>query len=152
MMTKSITYRSVNFKYIIVLPAILLFLVISGALQIANAQNTNIKNMKLNTGKAVEKAINKGTENVPSVDMGKLSKLLVYPESAKKAGKEGKVVLNVKVSKTGKPLDIAVASSTDKVFEKPSIDAMKKMVFTPWKKNNIATPYGVTIPIQFKLK
>ncbi|MEI6091348.1 MAG: M56 family metallopeptidase [bacterium] len=150
MMTTSNSRKSAYYKYIVTLPAVLLFFCISGVVQFTDAKASGYSDAMIETNQ--DKKIVKVSETGPTLDIAKLAKAIVYPEKAKKAGKSGQVTLNVKVSKGGKPLSISVVKSSDKIFEKPAITAMGKMTFTPGRKDNKICESNVTIPINFKLK
>jgi len=150
MMTTSNSRKSAYYKYIVTLPAVLLFFFISGMVQLTDAKASGYSDALIESKQ--DKKIVKVSETGPSLDMAKLAKAIVYPEKAKKEGKSGQVILNVKVSKSGKPLSISVVKSSDKIFEKPAINAMQKMLFTPGSKDNKVCESNITVPIKFKLK
>lgn len=150
MMITSNSRKSSYYKYIVTLPAILLFFFISGVVQLTDAKAAGYSDAIIQTNQ--DKKIVKVSETGPELDMTKLAKAIIYPKKAKKEGKSGQVTLNVKVSKTGKPLSIKVVKSSDKIFEKPAITAMEKMTFTPGRKDNKICESNVTIPISFKLR
>lgn len=90
-------------------------------------------------------------EKEPVFDYEGLKAKVKYPEIARKNGIEGQVILQVYVSKTGKPTQIRVAQSDSKFFEEPAKDAVMQTAFTPAVQNG--TPIGtwVTIPVKFQL-
>ncbi len=90
-------------------------------------------------------------EEEPVFDYDALKAKVKYPDIAKKNGIEGQVVLQVYVSKTGKPTQIRVASSDSKFFDEPAKDAVMQTAFKPAIQNG--TPIGtwVTIPVKFQL-
>jgi len=55
----------------------------------------------------------------------------MYPEKARRARVEGEVQVCFNVSRTGKTSRVAVRSSTNRVFEKPSRDAVKASTYRP---------------------
>jgi protein TonB len=55
----------------------------------------------------------------------------VYPELARKAGLEGRVILKVWIDKRGKVKEVVILKSTVEVFNQPAIDAAKQWEFTP---------------------
>ncbi len=55
----------------------------------------------------------------------------VYPEKARRARLEGEVQVCFNISRTGKTSRVAVRSSTNRVFEKPSRDAIKASTYRP---------------------
>jgi protein TonB len=91
-------------------------------------------------------------EKDPGVDMSDLKKKIVYPEMAKKAGIEGKVLIRVYVDKTGKPKKTLIQQSDSQMLNQAAIDAVMKTVCTPAIQNGQPIGCWVTIPIQFSLK
>jgi len=55
----------------------------------------------------------------------------VYPEKARRARLEGEVQVCFNVSRTGKTSWVAVRSSTNRIFEKPSRDAVNASTYRP---------------------
>ncbi|MGA2296675.1 MAG: energy transducer TonB [FCB group bacterium] len=93
-----------------------------------------------------------GVDQLPSLDAKELAKAVRYPEWAKETGLEGQVILNVLISSEGKLKRIEVINSTDKVFEKPAISAVKKIKFEPGKAKGNPVDAWLAIPIDFKLE
>lgn len=54
-----------------------------------------------------------------------------YPPEHAKAGKEGRVVLQVLIGEEGTVLDATVIKSADPLFDKSALDAVKKWTFQP---------------------
>ena len=55
----------------------------------------------------------------------------VYPEKARRARVEGEVQVCFNVSRQGKTSRVAVRSSTNRIFEKPSRDAVNASTYRP---------------------
>ena len=55
----------------------------------------------------------------------------LYPEKARRARVEGEVQVCFNVSRTGKTSWVAVRSSTNRIFEKPSRDAVNASTYRP---------------------
>lgn len=55
----------------------------------------------------------------------------VFPEKARRARVEGEVQVCFNVSRKGKTSRVAVRSSTNRIFEKPSRDAIKASTYHP---------------------
>lgn len=55
----------------------------------------------------------------------------VYPEDAKSAGKEGKVVLSIVVDENGNVRDPEVLKASDPVFVQPAKDSVLQWKFEP---------------------
>ena len=74
-----------------------------------------------------------------------------YPESAKKAGKEGEVLLQATIDEKGNPKDIIALTNLGFGLEDAAIAALKKTTFRPAMKGNTAISKQVQIPYDFKL-
>jgi len=76
-----------------------------------------------------------------------------YPRMSKRAGEQGRVVLNVLVSSNGKPETVVLekTSGFDRL-DGAAIDAVKKWRFNPAKKGNQAISATVLVPIKFDLE
>ena len=74
-----------------------------------------------------------------------------YPESAKKAGKEGEVLLQATIDEKGNPKDIIALTNLGFGLEDAAIAALKKSTFRPAMKGNTAISKQVQIPYDFKL-
>ena len=76
-----------------------------------------------------------------------------YPDSAKKAEKEGTVILEATIDENGIPKDIVALTDLGFGFEEAAIEALKKTTFRPATKGGKAiTLEKVQIPYEFKLK
>ena len=76
-----------------------------------------------------------------------------YPESAKKAGKEGTVLLQATIDEKGIPKDIVALTNLGFGFEAAAIEALKKATFRPaTKAGKPITLKEVQIPYEFKLE
>ncbi|GEM_PF-5948278 len=75
-----------------------------------------------------------------------------YPEEALKNHMEGSVVLRLTVGTDGHVHDIKVIKSTDKIFEKPAIDAAKNLLFKPGQKDGKNVTVSIVMPIMFKIR
>ena len=76
-----------------------------------------------------------------------------YPSEAKRAGKEGRVVLEATINVNGKAKDIVIKE--DKVgfgCAEAAIEAVKASRFTPAKRSVESVPFRIAIPYQFKLE
>ena len=76
-----------------------------------------------------------------------------YPSEAKRAGKEGRVVLEATIDVNGKAKDIVIKE--DKVefgCAEAAIEAVKASRFTPAKRSVESVPFRIAIPYQFKLE
>ena len=82
-----------------------------------------------------------------------LAKHLVYPEIARKAGVEGKVIVNVKLSKEGKVLGTEVIKSLGKNgCDEAAIDAIKAVTWKPAYQRDRPVNVIVAVTVIFRLK
>lgn len=91
-------------------------------------------------------------EKEPVVDLVELQKKIVYPEMARKAGIEGRVIVRVLVDKTGKPVKSVVQYSDSQMLDQAAKNAVMKSIFTPAIQNGQPISCWVSIPITFKLR
>jgi TonB family protein len=75
-----------------------------------------------------------------------------YPKNAKRAQKEGKVILKATVGTDGIPKNIVAVTNLGFGFEKAAIDALKKFRFIPAKKKGKTIESTIQIPFEFKLE
>ena len=76
-----------------------------------------------------------------------------YPENAKKAGKEGTVLLQATIDENGIPKDIIALTNLGFGFEAAAIEALKKATFRPaTKAGKPIALEEVQIPYEFKLE
>ncbi len=91
-------------------------------------------------------------EKEPSTDMAELQKRVVYPEMAKRAGVEGKVIIRVLVGTDGRPRKMIVEYSDNELLNQAAKDAIRQTVFTPGIQNKQPVTVWVSIPLNFKLR
>ena len=60
-----------------------------------------------------------------------IQSLVVYPEKAKKSGKEGKVTFSALIGTDGKVEKVTIDKSDNKIFDQAVIDAVKNAEFKP---------------------
>jgi TonB family protein len=76
---------------------------------------------------------------------------LEYPESAKKQGVSGEVMVQFNVKGSGELEDIKVASSSHKEFEKPAMEVFKGMpAWSPGRQRGKPVKVKVIVPVRFK--
>ena len=81
------------------------------------------------------------------------SKNIVYPEIAKRAGVEGKVILSFVVNKDGKISDIQVLKSIGAGCDEEAVRVLKIMPsWVPGKQNGNPVFTRINIPVVFKLR
>jgi len=91
-------------------------------------------------------------ENDVVVDLGGIQKKVVYPEMARQAGIEGRVVVRVLITKDGKPTKPDVTYSDSDMLNKAAVDAIMKSSYQPALQNKVAVNRWIQIPVVFKLK
>ncbi len=75
-----------------------------------------------------------------------------YPEVARRAGIEGRVIVKIWVDKNGKPHKAVVLKSDAEIFNQPAEDAAMECRFTPAVMNKGPVAVWVVIPFTFKLQ
>ncbi len=76
---------------------------------------------------------------------------LEYPESAKKKGISGEVMVQFNVKGSGELEDIKVASSSHKEFEKPAMEVFKGMpAWSPGRQRGKSVKVKVIVPVRFR--
>jgi protein TonB len=80
-----------------------------------------------------------------------IQKLVKYPEEARRAGLEGKVMVSILIGKDGNIKRITIDKADADVFRQPVIDALKKVRFTPARKDGKPVMVWYTQSISFKL-
>lgn len=88
----------------------------------------------------------------PYADNSLIMSKLQYPELAKKAGLEGKVVLRVLVRRNGNVKKFIVESTDSEIFNKSAGDAVMKTQFLPALQNGKPIACWLSVPISFKLR
>ena len=75
-----------------------------------------------------------------------------YPDAAKRAGKEGKVILKATIDANGIPRDIVALTNLGYGLEEAAIEMLKKSTFRPATKAGEPISLEVEIPVDFRLK
>lgn len=88
----------------------------------------------------------------PVVDIAAIQKNVVYPQSAIRSGKEGTVVLKVRIDEKGNAIHSEIVSSTSSVFHQAALNAVEHYSTNPAMNNGKPVPYTVYIPIKFRLR
>lgn len=81
-----------------------------------------------------------------------IGKYVIYPESARRFGIEGRVLVSALLDTTGDVLKVRIVESTHKIFEEPAMSAIKQSRFTPAIKKGKPIKLWYTVPISYKLK
>jgi len=83
---------------------------------------------------------------------GSISKHLVYPETARKDGSEGRVLVWLKIDAEGHIVKTQIKDSLSESFDRAAIEALEKTTWNPAMKDNEAIESWVAVPIEFRLK
>jgi protein TonB len=75
-----------------------------------------------------------------------------YPSFAKKAGIEGRVIVQFIIDEQGDVTNPTVIRGVHKLLDKEAIRAVKQLDCTPAKQRNRAVKYRMSMPVTFKLK
>lgn len=94
-------------------------------------------------------------EFIPSeiepVAIDTLTKLLVYPETARQAGIEGDVEISALIGRDGRVMRAKIERSSNFVFDKAAKDAMYKMRYRPATSGGTPVSFWIMEKIQFRL-
>jgi protein TonB len=92
-------------------------------------------------------------EKDPQVDLGKLQKSIVYPDMARRAGIEGRVIVRVLVGADGKARKTVIEDTDNVMLNDAAITAINNYgLFTPAVQNGQPITCWVSIPITFRLR
>ncbi len=75
-----------------------------------------------------------------------------YPEIARQAGLEGKVLVEAVIDENGNVIDARVKYSDNEIFNQAALAAMRKMKFKPAKQKGIPVKVKIIQPFIFKLR
>ncbi len=88
---------------------------------------------------------------MPKEGISALAKNIVYPQSAKQEGIEGKVYVLATVDVDGRVIKTEIKQSVSRELDAEAVKAVMMTSFTPAEKDGKKVKATVTIPIQFKL-
>jgi len=89
----------------------------------------------------------------PIGGFGSIQKALKYPEIARKAGIEGKVIVQVLVSEKGKVIDVRVIKSLGHSgCDEAAVKAIRSVKWNPAMQRDKPVKVWVAIPVIFRLK
>jgi protein TonB len=80
-----------------------------------------------------------------------IESLVEYPETAKRSGLEGKVIVAALIGKDGAVEKVVVQKADYDIFKQAAIDAMMKARFTPARQNGTPVRVWLSKTITFKL-
>jgi len=81
-----------------------------------------------------------------------IQKNLIYPEPARKAGIEGRVLVYVQIDSSGRMTTARVVQSPDESLDQAALAALEKTVWQPAKKETRPVSVWIAIPVDFKLR
>lgn len=81
-----------------------------------------------------------------------ISKLVHYPEIAKRAGIEGRVYIRAMINETGDVDSVEIIKGIGAGCDESAMEAVKQSKFIPAKENGQNIKVQVTVPILFKLQ
>lgn len=88
----------------------------------------------------------------PVADLISLQKAVVYPELAKRAGIEGRVMVQALVGKDGTVLKAEIKESPNEWLNNAALDAVRKATFKPAMENGKPIAVWIIMPITFRLR
>ena len=93
-------------------------------------------------------------ENQPELiwGMNSLREAVQYPDFAKKAGIEGRVIVQFVVDKEGNVTNPKVVRGVHKMLNEAAVEAVKKQKFTPGKQRGEAVKVQMSLPVTFRLQ
>ncbi len=93
-------------------------------------------------------------EDMPELigGLAALQSKIQYPEIAKKAGVEGRVIVQFVVDEQGRVVDPVVVRSVGAGLDEEAVDAVKEMKFKPGKQRGKPVRVKMSLPVTFKLK
>jgi len=75
-----------------------------------------------------------------------------YPESARRQGRQGRVLLRVLVDDHGRTKSVEInASSGDPALDRAAVEAVKRWRFYPARRGDKAVESWLRVPIEFRL-
>jgi len=84
--------------------------------------------------------------------LGELQQKIRYPEMAKQAGVEGRVIVQFVVQEDGSVADAIVVREVGAGCDEEALRAVREAKFTPGKQRGIPVKVKMSLPITFKLK
>jgi protein TonB len=76
----------------------------------------------------------------------------IYPIYAKNTGESGEVVVTFVVDESGRVLNPHVVSSTDPIFEEPTLEAIGLWRFAPGTLHGVPVRFRMSVPVAFHLE
>ena len=86
-------------------------------------------------------------DNTPKA---KFQKAPTYPYEAARDQKSGEVLVEFSVDEAGRVFNPVVVSSTDRIFEEPTLRAVVQWRFEPGRRDGRAVRFRMRLPVQFQ--
>ena len=83
--------------------------------------------------------------------LGNLQKQVKYPETARQARIEGRIIVQFIVSETGSVINPKVIRGIGGGCDEAAIEAVKKVTFKPDSQREVPVPVQYSLPIVFRL-
>ncbi|MBN1782169.1 TonB family protein [bacterium] len=77
---------------------------------------------------------------------------LVYPESARSAGLEGRVLVNCRIDESGIVRDAVIGQSLSAECDQAALDAVRSVTWHPAEQRDKKVSVWIGVPVEFKLK
>ena len=81
-----------------------------------------------------------------------VQELIVYPDSAREAGIEGKVVASSLIEEDGTVKKVEIERSAHPILDDAAVSALRKMTYTPAKQKGVPVKVWYTQSIVFRLR
>ncbi len=81
-----------------------------------------------------------------------LTAAIQYPEMARKAGVEGRVIVQIIIDEKGIPRDPVIIRSASELLDDEAVRAVMMQRFTPGKQRGRAVKVKLAIPVMFRLR
>ena len=75
----------------------------------------------------------------------------IYPSAARQTGENGEVVVTFVVDESGRVLNPHVVSSSDPIFEEPTLRAIGQWRFAPGTVHGVPVRFRMSVPVAFRL-
>lgn len=80
-----------------------------------------------------------------------LQDAIQYPDLAREAGIQGRVLVRFVVGASGTPRDVRVKRSVHPALDSAAVQALRSVSFTPARKEGRAVPTNMVLPVTFRL-
>lgn len=76
----------------------------------------------------------------------------IYPIESRREGKEGVVVVQCVIDANGRPLDARIERSTNPVFNRPTLAAMRTWLFRPGTRDGVPVATVAMVPVGYSME